>query len=251
MYYFARNLGPVPPFGSPIGTPGPKGLPTRGPQTFMKPPQGPPPRGPPPMGYLNAMHGNGSRSTMMDMRMSIVNNGAGPPRGRPHGQSFPPGRSTIPGALRPNRMNGTQGILGSPVVPPVLPPNLQRNSVFKTPQNMQQRHSMPDNLYSPSPEGDQFIQSRSSGMKGSMDRPSHDFALTQRPPLSGGEKRPFGKLNIVFEKGVSLKAGQGVFGRADPYLKIKVGDQNKITETHMSGGKNPVRIFTHAFVLLY
>ena len=41
-------------------------------------------------------------------------------------------------------------------------------------------------------------------------------------------------------KGINLKAGQGVFGRADPYVKIKVGNKEVATNPHMDGGRNPV-----------
>jgi len=44
-------------------------------------------------------------------------------------------------------------------------------------------------------------------------------------------------VNII--KGLNLKAGQGVFGRADPYVKIKLGDNEFITKPHKNGGKNP------------
>jgi hypothetical protein len=45
-------------------------------------------------------------------------------------------------------------------------------------------------------------------------------------------------LKII--KGVNLKAGQGVFGRADPYVILKLGNVNYRTGTHQNGGKNPV-----------
>lgn len=49
----------------------------------------------------------------------------------------------------------------------------------------------------------------------------------------------FGKLVITIIKGLNLKAGQGVFGRADPYVKLRIGDNEFTTSTHKNGGKNP------------
>lgn len=41
-------------------------------------------------------------------------------------------------------------------------------------------------------------------------------------------------------KGVDLKAGQGMFGKADPYAKIRIGTQEFSTKHNAGGGKNPV-----------
>lgn len=41
-------------------------------------------------------------------------------------------------------------------------------------------------------------------------------------------------------KGVDLKAGQGMFGKADPYCKLRIGTQEYSTKHNAGGGKNPV-----------
>jgi Ca2+-binding EF-hand superfamily protein len=41
-------------------------------------------------------------------------------------------------------------------------------------------------------------------------------------------------------KGVDLKAGQGMFGKADPYCKLRIGTQEFNTKHNAGGGKNPV-----------
>lgn len=62
---------------------------------------------------------------------------------------------------------------------------------------------------------------------------------SQAPPLKPKPNHPFGKLIITIIKGVNLKAGQGVFGRADPFVKLKLGDKEFATHPHKNGGKNP------------
>lgn len=41
-------------------------------------------------------------------------------------------------------------------------------------------------------------------------------------------------------KGVDLKAGAGMFGKADPYCKLTIGTQENSTKHNAGGGKNPV-----------
>lgn len=62
----------------------------------------------------------------------------------------------------------------------------------------------------------------------------------QTPPISVQPQHTFGKLVVGIIKGLNLKAGQGVFGRADPYVKLKIGDREFTTSCHKDGGKNPV-----------
>lgn len=33
----------------------------------------------------------------------------------------------------------------------------------------------------------------------------------------------FGKLSVTCNKGVELKAGQGIFGKANPYCSLRIG----------------------------
>jgi hypothetical protein len=41
-------------------------------------------------------------------------------------------------------------------------------------------------------------------------------------------------------KGVDLKGGQTMFGKADPYAKVSIGNQSFSTKPIVGGGKNPV-----------
>ena len=70
---------------------------------------------------------------------------------------------------------------------------------------------------------------------------------------SSGPKPPsgfsFGTLNINFLNGVSLKAGQGFFGKASPYIKAKVGNQEFISEVNNEGGKDPTWNQEHPFTI--
>jgi len=63
---------------------------------------------------------------------------------------------------------------------------------------------------------------------------------TQVPPIPVQPQHAFGKLVVGIIRGINLKAGQGVFGRADPYVKMKIGDKEFTTTTHKDGGKSPV-----------
>lgn len=60
------------------------------------------------------------------------------------------------------------------------------------------------------------------------------------PSFTLAPMKPFGTLSVTVSRGVSLKAGQGAFGRANPYVKITCGDKVMSTKPHMEGGKNPV-----------
>lgn len=61
------------------------------------------------------------------------------------------------------------------------------------------------------------------------------------PPVAAPMK-PLGKLVLKCLQGIDLKAGQGVFGKADPYLKLKIGNQVKVTDPDSQGGKKPVSL---------
>ena len=60
------------------------------------------------------------------------------------------------------------------------------------------------------------------------------------PPFSRNPMKKFGKLLLIVMRGKNLKAGQGTFGRANPYVRIKIGQNEVTTEAHTEGGKNPV-----------
>ena len=50
----------------------------------------------------------------------------------------------------------------------------------------------------------------------------------------------FGQLQVHVVRGSSLKAGQSMYGRADPYAKLTLGNQVFATNPHANGGKDPV-----------
>lgn len=50
----------------------------------------------------------------------------------------------------------------------------------------------------------------------------------------------FGKLVFKCLRGVEIKSGQGMFGKADPYAKIRIGTQEFSTKPNVGGGKNPI-----------
>ena len=64
--------------------------------------------------------------------------------------------------------------------------------------------------------------------------------FSKAPPFLAGPKHPFGTLSVKIVRCKNLKAGQGFFGKADPYVKLNIGEKEFITEPHMDGGKNPV-----------
>ena len=65
-------------------------------------------------------------------------------------------------------------------------------------------------------------------------------AIVQASVPSAGSAAKFGKLVVKVVKGIDLKAGQGMFGKADPYVRLKIGGQEQATKPHAQGGKNPV-----------
>jgi serine/threonine-protein phosphatase 2B regulatory subunit len=60
------------------------------------------------------------------------------------------------------------------------------------------------------------------------------------PSFALAPMKPFGTLSVTISRGLSLKAGQGVFGRANPYVKITCGEKVMTTKPHIEGGKNPI-----------
>lgn len=50
----------------------------------------------------------------------------------------------------------------------------------------------------------------------------------------------FGRLTVKCLRGIDLKAGQGMFGKADPFARLRIGTQEFATKPNPGGGKNPV-----------
>ena len=59
-------------------------------------------------------------------------------------------------------------------------------------------------------------------------------------PPSAPAPPKFGRLVVKCLRGVDLKAGQGMFGKADPYAKLRIGTQEFSTKPNPGGGKNPI-----------
>ena len=57
-------------------------------------------------------------------------------------------------------------------------------------------------------------------------------------PQSTGNK--FGKLVVKCLRGIDLKAGQGMFGKADPYARFRIGIQEFQSQPNPGGGKQPI-----------
>lgn len=54
------------------------------------------------------------------------------------------------------------------------------------------------------------------------------------------QQNKFGKLIVKCLRAIDLKAGQNMFGNANPYCKLQIGAQIYQTQPHPNGGKNPV-----------
>ena len=138
-----------------------------------------------------------------------------PPRGPPPGQprGAPPGglppRAALPGGAPPPSS-------GAPVGPPRGAPR------GAPPSGGPPR--------GPKPPG-------GAGPRGGV--PPPPAQIVQQAVPSGGSGPKFGKLIVKVVKGIDLKAGQGMFGLADPYAKIKIGSQEFSTKPHVQGGKTP------------
>ncbi|CAM9831830.1 unnamed protein product [Ectocarpus fasciculatus] len=70
--------------------------------------------------------------------------------------------------------------------------------------------------------------------------------MASEPPRPAAAPK-FGHLIVKCVKGIELKAGSGMFGKADPYCKVVIGTQEFSTRPHKAGGKNPVWNEEHAF----
>eukprot|EP01038_Epipyxis_sp_PR26KG_P005989 gene5989-8246_t len=217
------------PAGPPRGMPprGPPGAnPSGGPPTGSAPappragpPQGAPPRGPPPRpgAPTNAPMGSPPGAPP----------GAGGPRGPP--PRAPPGRGP-PGA--PPGDSSALSPVGARGPPPRAPPG--RGPPGAPPGVA----GGPPPRGGPPPNAAGFAGPRGApAPPGSKPPPSNSQIVA--PPTAPIAPK-FGKLYIKCLRGVELKAGQGMFGKADPYAKMRIGTQEFSTKPNPGGGKNPV-----------
>ncbi|KAL7549562.1 hypothetical protein ACHAWF_012833 [Thalassiosira exigua] len=216
-----QSLTAAPPRGPPpsrgrLGMP-PPGLGPNGPQPEMPrgpaptPPRGPPPKGPPPRGPPGHYLG----------RPSVKN--PDPPTSKYPPPSAPPrpGQQSMSHNMSP--MPNPQIELTQPSAPP-LPsqPMMPTMTPIRNPNPATQPLIVNNQPMHPTPLGKP---------------PPH--ISSQAPSITPQPQRAFGKLVVTILKGLNLKAGQGVFGRADPYVKLKLGDSEFVSNTHKNGGKNP------------
>ena len=179
------------------------------------------------------MAGNGPRApeTMRGMRPQIPIKPGGPLRAEnlPHQDRTPPslGRFSSPPRFGPQMPIDSGGfVMSNDRHHPASQLQLHQTS---TPANLSSMELHKDSVL-----GDTRLSQPPLSTTGG--------SVGQVPTMRDGSKYPFGKMTITFLKGLNLKAGQGVFGRADPYLKVRIGHQVHTTQPHLSGGKNPVRL---------
>ncbi|KAL7530084.1 hypothetical protein ACHAXR_003299, partial [Thalassiosira sp. AJA248-18] len=224
-----QSLTAAPPRGPPprgrLGMP-PPGVGPNSPKPGMPrgpaptPPKGPPPRGPPPRGPPGHYLGRPSltQGKSPDPPSSKFPQPSAPPHpGQPMMPAMTPIRNPQIEQLQPSAPPHP----GQPMMPQMTPirnPKMGQLSM-ETPTNPLMVNNRPIN---PSPLGKP---------------PPHIHS--QAPPIIPQPQHAFGKLVVTIIKGLNLKAGQGVFGRADPYVTIKLGGNEFTSNTHKNGGKNP------------
>mmetsp|Transcript_5267 Transcript_5267/g.11254 ORF Transcript_5267/g.11254 Transcript_5267/m.11254 type:complete len:672 (-) Transcript_5267:99-2114(-) len=184
----------------------------------VPPPRGPPPRGPPPI----------------------------PPRGQPPTSTIRMGQPIVqPPGQYLGRSSFNQGL--SPLDPPIASlspasPNPNQPSLLppKIPllDTARKKNVTPNSItMSSQPDVSELNKPNHSKPLPLGKPPPH--ILSHEPNIRPQQQHPFGKLVVTIIRGVNLKAGQGVFGRADPYVRVKIGDKALFTNPHKSGGKNP------------
>ena len=176
---------------------------------------GPPPRGPPPTTPGSA----GPRPPPGMMSSSPMMGAGGPPRGPP---------PTTPGSMPPP---GAQGMMA------------------RGPPGMPTPGARPPPPRAPLPSSGLSTKSiQSTGTRGPPGFPGGPRApgpppsaqLQLQMPPSAPAPQKYGKLFVKCVRGTELKAGQGMFGKADPYARLRIGVQEFATKSNPGGGKNPV-----------
>jgi Ca2+-binding EF-hand superfamily protein len=79
-----------------------------------------------------------------------------------------------------------------------------------------------------------------SGLAPRMPAPPSTMAVALVQPPSAPVPPKFGQLTLKCIRALDLKAGQGMFGKADPYCTIRIGIQEFSTKPVVGGGKNPI-----------
>jgi len=128
---------------------------------------------------------------------------------------------------------------------PSTPQAWGQNSDRKTPGGLTNPSFPGEIVYAPQMKS--YIQNPSSATANSQSHkpqlgPPPSDVISHAPTFSLAPRQPFGKLELTLIRGKNLKAGQGVLGKADPYVKIKLDGNEALTEPDSQGGKNPVSL---------
>mmetsp|Transcript_20507 Transcript_20507/g.18646 ORF Transcript_20507/g.18646 Transcript_20507/m.18646 type:complete len:684 (+) Transcript_20507:148-2199(+) len=217
-----RSPAAGPPLSSPGQPPGPRA-----------PPKGPPPRAPPSRPPPRAAPPTGPPARLPPLGASA--NGSGPPAAAPRG----PPTSLV--------TSGSES-LGPPRGPPAgLPPPSPLSPRGGPPNALvaQSGSNPPRPGRGPPPAGPPLTTQLSARPMLPTSGPSQSSLMRTGQSNSalvpsGGLQSKFGKLTIKCLRGIELKAGQGMFGKADPYVILQIGSQEFKTQPNPSGGKNPV-----------
>ena len=213
------------------------------------PPKGPPPRGPPPRGPPG--HYLGRPSVVQGKKLVKIFSRKSS-KSISHLYFQPHCCVGVGGKMSPDPPSSKHPLPSAPPQPTQMSPirNSHREQVQPSaPPHPDQPMMMPrmTPIRNPMMEHSS-VDSPKRPLMSNNDRPLHPSPLgkppphipSQAPPITPQPQRAFGKLVVTIIKGLNLKAGQGVFGRADPYVKIKLGDSEFTSNTHKNGGKNPV-----------
>lgn len=223
----------------------------RGPPPRGPPPRGPPPQGPPQRGY--SIGPTMPNDHLSPGRMLVTNMGmaAGDEEGIfGEGRRMPPqlsgGRSPYMNKaamqMGPNLL-GNEGDRMSIKVSAEQTPH--QRSQTATPKAWESLNN--DSVDAPrtlsmkrAPKENKQLSFDKVPTDISQLGPPPEDVTSYAPPFSLDTEKPFGKLTLTIVRGKSLKAGQGTFGRANPFVKITIGNTELKTEVHPEGGKNPI-----------
>lgn len=238
----AGRAPPASPGGPPRGPPGgpkPMGSPLPG----RAPPAGPPRvptatagRGAPPAGPPRAPTGSpmGGRGPPGAASPGRAPPRAAPPRGGPPAGAPPRGPPGGPPRGPPRGPPGAGPPRGPPRGPPGGPPSGRgppRGPPGAAGRGIPGRgpppRGPPGGLNSPPP--------RAAPPPGTGNKPLQLVA-----PPSAPVAPKFGRLAVKCLRGIDLKAGQGMFGKADPFAKLRIGTQEFASKPNPGGGKNPI-----------
>jgi len=236
-----------PPRGPPSATPQSSGPPSAGPP--RGPPGGPPsagpPRGPPSVGPSSAGPPRGPPGGPPSAGPPRGPPGSGPPRGPP--TAGPPGG----GPPRPGAVPAGAPPRGPPGGPPGGPRGAPPGAPPRGPPGAGGPGGAPPGRGPPPPGGPGGPRGPPPGGAG----PGSVGSAGPRgpPPPTPGAKPlqlvapptapvapKFGKLVVKCLRAIDLKAGQGMFGKADPFSRLRIGTQEFSTQPNPGGGKNPV-----------